>query len=74
MAGWGEMSVSEGVGEGSAVGVDDRGWAELDASAGDGEVPALQVDLLVVAGAPEAAVLPSGNAAVGPVDDVVGFA
>ena len=48
--------ISDGVGWSGAIGrVDDGGWSEFDASALDGDVPALQVYLLVVRGAQEAA-------------------
>ena len=55
----------EGIGEGSAVGVDEGGWPEFDASALDGDVPAVEVYLLVVHGAKQAAVVDGGITAVG---------
>jgi hypothetical protein len=56
----GVTSMSERVGEGSAVGVDGGGWSEVDPSGMDGEIPALEVDLLVVAATQQAAVLVTG--------------
>jgi hypothetical protein len=64
----------EWIGEGSAAGVDDRRRSKFDAAAADGDIPALEVDLVVMSGAQQTAIAHRGDAAVNPVQDVVGVA
>ena len=69
-----ERSVSEGIGERSAVGIDGGGWPEFDTPTSDGDVPALEVDLLVMHRTQQAAISDGRDAVVGPVHDVVRLA
>lgn len=60
------MEGVDGVGLGLLVGVDPGWWGEGGGVVGDGECPGAGVDVVVVVGAEECAVVEVGVAAVGP--------
>jgi hypothetical protein len=64
--------VPKWVGEGPAIRIDDRGWLEFDAAIPDGDVPPLQMHLLVVGWAQQAAISRLRFSTVNPMNSVMG--
>jgi|SRR2546421_3064658 hypothetical protein len=67
-------SVPEWVARGLPIRIDDRGWLEFDAATPDGDGPALQMHLLVVGWAQQAAISHLRFPTVNPMNPVMGVA